>query len=182
MKRMRSPSPSGAQVPPAQHVWTVGPSDRRRYAWLSVWQIVSRPRFVIFWILLATALAAWLTLSAGGTVAVAGTALVNLFFIPALWLSNYRAMQRNMVPGAQWASGFNDYGLMFTTPTGTVILGWDTITAAIPRHGLVIVRTKGNRTRAIGIPNPLFPPAALHYANTQIARRRTYPGQRPGTR
>jgi hypothetical protein len=65
------------------------------------------------------------------------------------WVTIHRAPKRSLFPGAQWASGFNTYGLVLANPTGTVFLSWATITAVVPKPGFALVKTQGSRTGGI---------------------------------
>lgn len=160
--------PPGGQVPPVHHVWTAGPSDRRHFTWLSTRRVLTQWRL---WLVVVVAIG-FATAGAGSVPAAVGVAIVVLpmFFavIAALtWYRTYRTLGHTMFPGAQWASGFNDYGFMLATPGGTVTLGWASVTAVRPGAEMVTVHTKTGR---VGIPSPLVPPPAVDYARTQIAR------------
>lgn len=161
--------PPGPQTPPVHHVWTAGPSDRRHFTWLSTRQALTRWQL---WLILVVAIG-FSAAGAGSAPTAIGVAIVLLpmFFavIAAItWYRVYRALGHTMFPGAQWASGFNDYGLMLATPGGTVTLGWATVTAVRPSAEMVTFHTKTGR---VGIPSPLVPPPAVDYARTQIARQ-----------
>ncbi|MDX1880478.1 hypothetical protein SBE55_21975 [Mycolicibacterium sp. 141076] len=171
---MTMPQP-GIPVPPVHHVWTAGPSDRRRFTWLSTQRALTRWQL---WLIIVVGIGL-VSAGAGSIPAAIGIAVVLLlvFFglITAMtWFRSYRALGHNMFPGAQWASGFNDQGFMLATPTGTVTLDWGSVIAIRPSAAMVTLQTKTGR---IGIPAPLVPPPAVAYAADQIARRR--PVSRP---
>ena len=161
--------PPGPQTPPVHHVWTAGPADRRHFTWLSTRQALTRWQL---WLILVVAIG-FSAAGAGSLSTAIGVAIVLLpmffAFIAAItWYRVYRALGHTKFPGAQWASGFNDYGFMLATPGGTVTLGWPSFTAVRPGAEMVVFRTKTGR---VGVPSPLVPPPAVEYARTQIARQ-----------
>ena len=165
--------PPGPQMPPVHHIWTAGPSDRRHFTWLSTRQALTRWQLWLI-ILVVVGFAASRAPSIGAGIGIAIVLLpVLVGVIAALtWFSSYRALGRTMFPGAQWATGFNDYGFMLATPSGTVTFDWGTVVALRPSAELVLLQTKTGR---IGIPSQLIPPPAVGYAAGQIARRQPAP-------
>lgn len=165
--------PPGPQVPPVHHVWTAGPSDRRRFTWLSTWQALGRWQL---WLIIVIVIG-FAAAGAGSVPAAIGIAVVSLTFFLAMiaaiaWFRSYRTLGHTMFPGAQWASGFNDFEFMVANPGGTVTIGWASVIAVRPTADMVIFRTKTSR---FGIPSPLVPPPAVEYARGQIARHRPPP-------
>lgn len=165
--------PPAPQVPPVHHVWIAGPSDRRHFTWLSTRRALTQWRLWLIVVIVVGFAAA----GAGSVPAAIGIAVVSLTFFLAMiaamgWFRSYRALGRTMFPGAQWASGFNDYGFMLATPAGTVTVDWGSVVAIRPTAELVTLQTKTGR---IGIPAPLAPPPAVGYAAGQIARRQPAP-------
>lgn len=165
--------PPGPQVPPVNHIWTAGPSDRRHFTWLSTRRALTQWQL---WLIIVV-VSGFLATRAPSIGAAIGSVIVSLpFFVGVIvaltWFRSYRALGRTMFPGAQWASGFNDYGFMLATPAGTVTVDWGSVIAIRPTAELVTLQTKTGR---IGIPAPLARPPAVGYAAGQIARRQPAP-------
>lgn len=129
--------------------------------------VFTRPLFLLAGSLLALIVVVGVLQRTGSPITIVTAALVLFVLPPLIWWTTYRSGRITLAPGSQWASGFNNSGMMIANPDGTVMLTWDSITAVEPKGLVVLVRTKARRA-GIGIPAPLFPPAAVDFARHHI--------------
>lgn len=165
--------PPGPQTPPVHHVWTAGPADRRRFTWLSTWRALTQWQlWLVILVVIGFAASRAPSIGAGIGIVIVLLPLFVGMIVALTWFRSYRTLAHTMFPGARWASGFNDFGFMLATPTGTVTVDWPSVVAVGPADGMVVFHTKTGR---VGIPSPLVPPPAVDYARSQIARHRPAP-------
>ncbi|QTJ69422.1 hypothetical protein HYG77_30405 [Rhodococcus sp. ZPP] len=170
------PTNDDVSVPAVQYTWTAQPGDVSRFSRLALLRVFRRPKVMVYFAFVGVALVVAVWSGEEELAALFGVIVVG--FPLALFVVIVRVNRTTMRPGAQWATGFNSFGMLLEDPLAQIVIGHGSIARIEVAHGLVYLYIHGGMGRAARIPESLCPPEARAYLLSMVdARpRSTSPG------